>query len=50
MKKILFNLGDLSQFPGVLAPVYQVVNMDIFQGRNPRPAMVLPKEIYEKPQ
>ncbi|WP_434337281.1 hypothetical protein V2P72_02910 [Mesomycoplasma hyopneumoniae] len=42
MRKMLFNLGDLSQLTGVLVPVYQVRNMDIFKERNPKSNVVIP--------
>ncbi|AGQ50865.1 hypothetical protein [Mesomycoplasma hyopneumoniae] len=46
MKKILFNLGDLSQLPGIFVPVYQVRNMDIYQSRNP---LIISKPIDTTP-
>ncbi|WP_348602581.1 hypothetical protein ABJ972_02720 [Mesomycoplasma hyopneumoniae] len=46
MKKMLFNLGDLSQLPGIFVPVYQVRNIDIYQSRNP---LIISKPIDTTP-
>ncbi|WP_258556753.1 hypothetical protein [Mesomycoplasma flocculare] len=40
MKKILFKAGELSQLPGVFAPVYHVADSNIFQ--EPNSLKVLP--------
>ncbi|MXR10613.1 hypothetical protein DR088_00220 [Mycoplasma hyopneumoniae] len=49
MRKMLFNLGDLSQLTGVLVPVYQVRNMDIFKEKNPKSNIVIPQIDFMTP-